>query len=48
MSSMARMGANMTLHNVLPTGSEERGVFGVWSIPVAILHSRQDMRNIAL
>ena len=28
--------------------SEERGVFGVRSIPVAILPSRQDMKTIAL
>ena len=34
---------------VLPTtGSEEREVLGVGSIPVAILPSRQDMKNIAL
>ena len=32
----------------LPTGSEERGVLGVGSIPVAILPSCQDMKTIAL
>ena len=36
-------------HNVLlPTGSEERGVLGVGSVPVAILPSCQDVINIAL
>ena len=30
------------------TGSEEREVFGVGSIPVAILPSGQDMKTIAL
>ena len=34
--------------DLLPTGSEERGVLGVWSIPVAILPSGQDMKSIAL
>ena len=29
--------------DLLPTGSEERGVLGVWSIPVAILPSCQYM-----
>ena len=29
---------------LLPTGSEERGVFGVGSIPVALLPSCQDMK----
>ena len=33
---------------LLPTGSEERGVLRVESIPVAILPSRQDVNNIAL
>ena len=33
---------------LLLTGSEERGVFGVGSIPVAILSSCQDMKSIAL
>ena len=33
---------------LLPTGSEERGVLGVGSIPVAILPSCQDMETIAL
>ena len=32
---------------LLPTGSEERGVLGVGSIPVAILPSCQDMKTIA-
>ena len=31
---------------LLPSGSEEREVLGVWSIPVAILPSCQDMKNI--
>ena len=34
--------------HLLPTGSEEREVLGVGSIPVAILPSRQDMKTIAL
>ena len=36
--------------NILPTGSEEREVLGVGSIPVAIhvLPSHQDMKHIAL
>ena len=29
----------MIFHNLLPTGSEERGVLGFGSIPVAILPS---------
>ena len=33
---------------LLPTRSEERGVLGVGSIPVAILPSCQDMKTIAL
>ena len=37
----------MTFH-LLPTGSEEREVFGVGSIPVAILPSCQYMKNITL
>ena len=32
---------------LLPTGSEERGVLGVGSIPVTILPSCQDMEAIA-
>ena len=32
-------------NNLLPTGSEERGVLGVGSIPVAILPSCQDIKN---
>ena len=34
--------------HLLPTGSEEREVLGVGSIPVAILPSCQDMKTIAL
>ena len=34
--------------SLLPTGSEERDVMGVGSIPVAILPSFQDMKTIAL
>ena len=33
-----------TDYNLLPTGSEERGVLGIGSIPVAILTSCQDMK----
>ena len=33
---------------ILPTGSEERGVLGVGSIPVAILPSCQYMKTFAL
>ena len=33
---------------LLPTGSEEREVLGVGSIPVAILPSCQDINTIAL
>ena len=33
---------------LLPTGSEEREVLGVGSIPVAILPSCQGMKTIAL
>ena len=33
---------------LLPTGSEERGVLGVRSIPVAILPSCQNMKTMAL
>ena len=36
------------LLNLLPTGSEEREVLGVGSIPVAILPSCQDMETITL
>ena len=32
----------------LPTGSEEKGVLGVGSIPVAILPSCQDTKTIVL
>ena len=34
--------------SLLPTGSEEREVFGVGSIPVAILPAAQNMKIIAL
>ena len=33
---------------LLPTGSEERGVLGVGSLPVVICPSCQDMKTIAL
>ena len=33
---------------LLPTGSEEREVLGVGSIPVAILPSCQDIKTIAI
>ena len=33
---------------LLPTGSKERGVLGIGSIPVAILLSVQDVQAIAL
>ena len=36
------------LQYLLPTGSEERGVLAVGSIPNAILPSCQDVRIIAL
>ena len=38
----------MYIMYLLPTGSEERGVLGVGSIPVAILLSCQNMKTIAL
>ena len=34
--------------DLLPTGSKERGVLGVGSIPVAIHSSCQDMKTFAL
>ena len=34
--------------HLLPTGSEDRGVLGVGSIPEAILPSCQDIKTIAL
>ena len=34
--------------DLLPTGSEERGVLGVRSIPSAILPSCQNMKTMAL
>ena len=34
--------------SLLPTRSEERGLLGFGSIPVAILPSCQDMKTIAL
>ena len=36
------------MHPLLPTGSEEREVLGVGSIPVAIVPSCQFMKTIAL
>ena len=39
---------DIVIDNLLPTGSEERGVLGVGSIPVAILPSCQDIKTIAL
>ena len=33
---------------LLPTGSENREVLGIWSISVVILPSCQDMKTIAL
>ena len=33
---------------VLSTASEERGVLGVWSIPIPILPSCQDMKTICI
>ena len=39
---------NRRKHPLLPTGSEEKEVLGVGSIPVAILPSCQYMKNIAL
>ena len=38
----------MNMNILLPTGSEERGVFEVGSIPVAILPSCQDMKTVEL
>ena len=37
----------LELLNLLPTGSEEREVLGVGSIPVAILPSHQNIKTIA-
>ena len=34
-------------HSLLPTGSEEREVLGVGSIPIAILPSCQDIKMFA-
>ena len=36
------------LNDLLPIGSEERGVLGVGSIPVAILPSCQNVKTFAL
>ena len=36
------------LRILVPTGSDKMGVLGVGSIPVAILPSCQDIKNIAL
>ena len=38
----------MFLIMLLPIGSEEKGVLGVGSIPIAILPSCQDMETVAL
>ena len=38
----------MNFLELLPTGSKERGVLGVGSIPVAILPSCQDKKTAAL
>ena len=38
----------MSCINLLPTGSEGKGVLGVRSIPVIILLSCQDTKTIAL
>ena len=35
-------------HSLLPTGSEERGVFRVWSIPVRILPFSLELKTLAL
>ena len=35
------------MYGLLPTGSEERGVLGPGTTPVAILPSCQDMKSIA-
>ena len=40
--------SNMIICIFLPTGSEERRVFGAGSIPIAILPSHHDMKYIAL
>ena len=40
--------AEATYNYLLPTGSEEREVLWVRSIPVAILPSCQDMKTIAI
>ena len=34
--------------NLLPIGSEKRGVLGIGSIPVAMMPSCQEMKNIAV
>ena len=36
------------MFDLLPTGSDERGVLEVWSMPVTSLPSCQDVKNIAL
>ena len=41
------MGRGLKKKNLLPTGSEEREVLGVGSIPIAILPFCQDMEAIA-
>ena len=55
-AKMCTQGAGCTLnfehwklmHVLLPTGSEERAILGVVSIPVAIPPSCKDVKNIAL
>ena len=41
-------GNRQDLHSLVPIGSKERGVFGIGSIPVAILPFFQDMKSSAL
>ena len=49
MKSLWLEGGNFDVSPYLvPTGSEERGVLGVGSIPVTILPSCLDMKTIAL
>ena len=44
---MLSLDSNLIIPSLLPTGSEERGVLGVGSIPVAILPSCQNMKTTA-
>ena len=48
MCGILRITEVLLLIILLPTGSEERGVLGFGSIPVAILPSCQDVKIIAL